>query len=60
MPKEPVDGAQVTPKTSDDKVWRWSRERYQEEKEKGNIEFKKSDGVLIDSNGKPAKWNVYT
>lgn len=60
MPEENKDGAFVIPKSNEDKVWRWSRERYLEEKAKGNIEFKKSDGVLIDSNGKPAKWNVYT
>lgn len=60
MPEETKDGAFVIPKSNEDKVWRWSRERYLEEKAKGNIEFKESDGVLIDSNGKPAKWNVYT
>ena len=60
IPTNKVDGASITPKTSDDKVWRWTCERYKKEKELGNIEFKKSDGVLIDSNGNPAKWNVYT
>lgn len=60
MPLEMIDGASVLPKSNDDKVWRWSRERYIIEKEKGNIEFKKSDGVLIDAYGMPAKWNVYT
>jgi len=60
IPSEKKDGGMVVPKTSDDKVWRWTRERYILEKEKGNIEFKKSDGVLIDADGKPAKWNVYT
>ena len=60
MPKENVDGAMVIPKTAEDKVWRWSQERYLQEVNKGNIVFKKSDGVLINSEGKPAKWNVYT
>lgn len=60
IPSEKKDGGMVIPKTSDDKVWRWTRERYILEKKKGNIEFKKSDGVLIDADGKPAKWNVYT
>ena len=60
MPDEKKDGASVKPISNEDKVWRWSRERYIEEKAKGNIEFKKSEGVLIDSEGKPAKWNVYT
>lgn len=60
MPIEHYDGASVAPITSEDKVWRWSRKRYLEEKQNGNILFKKSKGVLIDSEGNPAKWNVYT
>lgn len=60
IPKIKKDGEQISPKNSDDKVWRWSRDRYLEEKRLGNIVFKKSDGVLIDSNGNPAKWNIYT
>ena len=60
MPDEQKDGASVKPVSNEDKVWRWSCERYLQEKEKGNIEFKKSDGVLIDADGKSAKWNVYT
>ncbi len=60
MPIEHYDGASVVPITSEDKVWRWSRKRYLEEKQNGNILFKKSKGVLIDSEGNPAKWNVYT
>ena len=60
MPIEHYDGASVVPITSEDKVWRWSRKRYLEEKQNGNILFKRSKGVLIDSEGNPAKWNVYT
>ena len=60
IPDDKIDGGQASPKTSDDKVWRWTRDRYITEKEKGNIEFKKSNGVLIDANGLPAQWNVYT
>ena len=60
LPTNKVDGAAIVPKTREDKVWRWTRDRYIKEKELGNIEFKKSDGVLIDSEGSPAKWNVYT
>ena len=60
IPIDKRDGAMISPKTSDDKVWRWSRDRYLEEKSKGNITFKKSSGVLIDSEGNPAEWNVYT
>ena len=60
MPIQKEDGAMVAPKSKEDKVWRWSRDRYLQEKANNNIEFKKSDGVLIDSEGHLAKWNVYT
>ena len=60
MPQIACEGEMVVPKTSNDKVWRWSKERFLEEKRKGNIVFKKSKGVLIDSNGDTAEWNVYT
>ena len=59
MPAVKDDAEMVIPKETDG-CWRWSRERYLEEKKKGNIAFKESKGVLIDSEGNPAKWNVYT
>lgn len=59
MPCSVEDGAMVYP-NSDDGCWRWSRDRYLEEKANGNITFKKSDGVLVDQFGQPAKWNIYT
>ena len=59
MPSSVEDGAMVYPNNTDG-CWRWSRDRYLEEKVKGNITFKKSDGVLIDQLGQPAKWNIYT
>jgi adenine-specific DNA-methyltransferase len=59
MPSTKKDGEKIIPSKGDG-CWRWSRERYLEEREKGNIEFKKSSGVLIDSEGQPASWNVYT
>lgn len=49
----------ITP-LSGDGCWRWSRDRYLDEKKRGNIEFKQSNGVLINSLGLPSKWNVYT
>ncbi len=59
MPTVAKDGEMVLP-NSGDGCWRWSRDRYLEEKEKGNIAFKPSSGVLINSKGQPAKWNIYT
>ena len=60
MPNEKVEGAMVLPASTNDKVWRWSKERFLKEKEAGNIEFKRSNGVLLNSDGNPASWNVYT
>lgn len=61
FPNEISDGASIPPESKNDKVWRWSAERYLKEKEQGNIVFKKTKNeVLVDSNGKPAKWNIYT
>lgn len=59
MPEIPKDGEMVIPKETDG-CWRWSRERYIEEKSKGNIAYKKSKGVLLNSDGQPAEWNIYT
>lgn len=60
MPTVNKDGESVIPQSSEDKVWRWTKDRYLEEKNKGNIVFKPSNGTLINSNKEPAKWNVYT
>ena len=53
-------GEKVTPVTADG-VWRWSYEKYLEEFQKGNIEFKETkNGVLLGTDRKASKWNVYT
>lgn len=59
FPELAQDGAKVRP-NSNDGCWRWSRERYLEEKAKGNITFKKSNGVLLNHLGQPAEWNIYS
>lgn len=60
FPDELVEGITVKP-ISTDGVWRWSYDLFQEELKKGNVEFKRTNkGVLIDSEGNPARWNVYT
>mgnify|MGYP003636914917 CR=1 FL=1 len=54
------EGEKIKPATGDG-VWRWSYEKYKEELELGNIEFKQTtSGVLTGSNEKSSKWNVYT
>ncbi|GAA0783592.1 site-specific DNA-methyltransferase [Hathewaya limosa] len=60
LPSKHLEGEKIIPNTADG-VWRWSYEKYIEEKNKGNIEFKKTtNGVLLDNTGKPSEWNVYT
>ncbi len=60
MPEKSEDAAKVLP-DKEDGCWRWSADRYKEEKLKGNIVYKKTkNAVLIDSELKPAKWNIYT
>ena len=59
MPSRIADGEQVLPQKGDG-CWRWSAERYLLEKEKNNLVFKKSKGVLVQPDGSPSKWNVYT
>ena len=59
MPTNIADGEKVLPMQGDG-CWRWSAERYIEEKAKGLLLFKKSKGVLICPDGTPSKWNVYT
>ena len=58
-PRELKDGAGVPPQTSKDKVWRWSLNTYLENKDKIVVK-KVSSSNLVDQNGNPAKWNVFT
>lgn len=59
-PKEKLEGSKVKPLSSDG-VWRWTYERYCLEKQNGNIDIKKTkNGVLVDGNGEPSRWNIYT
>lgn len=59
FPKTIANGEKITP-TSEDKVWKWTFERYSEEYEVGNIIFKEtSTSGLVNSQGKQTKWNIY-
>lgn len=61
FPEQKVHGAKISPKSAKDGVWRWTFEKYQEEFARGNVEFKETtNGVLVDQNGTPSKWNIYT
>lgn len=59
FPKSNTEGIKIIP-TSEDRVWKWTYERYQTEKSQGNIVFIKSDQTsLVTSEKKPAHWNIY-
>lgn len=59
FPSEKTDGAQSIPETDEDKCWRWSQEKYFNDKHL--LVFKKSNKTpLVDENGNQAKYNVYT
>jgi len=58
-PKMKKDGAYIAPKNKNDKIWRWTYSSYL--KKKDLLVFKESkNSPLIDAEGKPAEWNVYT
>ncbi len=59
FPTEIGDGEKVTP-TANDRVWKWTYERYKREKQTGNIVFKSSDrSPLVDEHGNQSKYNLY-
>ena len=60
FPKIIKDGEKILP-TDQDTCWKWTPERYIEEKKKGNILFQKSSTAtaLVDESGNIAKWNVF-
>lgn len=41
--------------------WRWTKPKYLKELENGNVEFKETtSSPLVNANGEPSKWNIYT
>lgn len=61
FPCEKSEGCKIAPQSGNDGVWRWTFDKYISEKDKGNVEFKvTTNGVLVNENGMPSKWNVYT
>ena len=59
FPNEKKDGASILPETGDDKVWRWSKDKYLAEKERIVVKRVRSSN-LVDSDGGEVKWNVFT
>lgn len=59
FPTELQDGAKIAPETGEDKVWRWSQKSYLEKKDQLSVRAVRSSN-LVDADGNPVKWNVYT
>jgi len=60
FPNDLEDGSKIHPEDGDG-VWRWTPDRYFEERKKGNVIFKETNSSpLIDQHRKQSKWNVYT
>ncbi len=52
-------GEKILP-TSEDGVWKWTFDRFQQELNKNNIVFKETNtSSLVDETNNPAKWNLY-
>lgn len=60
FPSTIKDGEKIIP-TDEDTCWKWTPERYFEEKKNGNIYFHKNTSAtaLVNEHGETAKWNVF-
>lgn len=59
FPPEKNDGAKIKPKSKSDKVWRWSADTYQNQKELLIFTEASAKNPLVDENGNQSKWNIY-
>lgn len=59
FPDDLCDGAKITPKTGEDKVWRWSADSYKMRREEIVVKRVRSSN-LVDANGNSVLWNAYT
>lgn len=59
FPEDQMDGEQIHPKTGEDKVWRWSKDKYLREKDNIVVKPVRSSN-LVDSKGEKVLWNVFT
>ena len=59
FPEKIADGSHIPPETAQDKVWRWSYERYLKDRE--HLIFKKSKrSPMLNQNREKSDWNVDT
>lgn len=59
FPVDKKDAARIPPETGEDKVWRWTKEKYLAEKQRVVIKKVRSSN-LVNSDGAEVKWNVFT
>jgi len=59
FPDVKADGEGIAPVTGEDKVWRWSKETYLNNKDKIVVRKVRSSN-LVDDDGKKVLWNVFT
>jgi len=59
FPEKNGDGEKIPPKTGEDKVWRWGKERYLLDKDRIVVKKVRSSN-LVDAKGGSVKWNVFT
>lgn len=59
FPVDRQDGSSIPPRTAKDKVWRWAKDSYLENKDRIVVKQVRSSN-LVDADGNEVKWNVYT
>ena len=59
FPDEKKDGANISPASAKDKVWRWSYSSYLENKDKIVVKQVRSSN-LVNEKGEETFWNVFT
>lgn len=59
FPNEKKDGENVVPQSGEDKVWRWSKSKYLENKDKIIVKKVRSSNLVSDK-GEKTIWNVFT
>ncbi|MBL7773916.1 MAG: site-specific DNA-methyltransferase [Chitinophagaceae bacterium] len=59
FPSKKEDGSFIAPESGNDKVWRWAYKSYLEKKDQIVVKKARSSN-LVNQEGKPTLWNVYT
>ena len=59
FPKDKIEGGNIPPQSGADKVWRWTLERFKQDKDKIVVRETRSSN-LVNQDGGETKWNVFT